>query len=118
MLSKKMENTAWNKHWIPFCNEYGLPDFVADGDPNRAGIMASFVLTLANKGTLVYSSMQGYLWAVVNEHLSKGHASPLANVRDWKLFMHAVQVECHEPSEPRKMVPWVAFTTFFRLSAC
>jgi len=107
-------NTAWNKHWIPFCNEYGLPDFVADGDPNRAGIMASFVLTLANKGTLVYSSMQGYLWAVVNEHLSKGHASPLANVRDWKLFMHAVQVECHEPSEPRKMVPWVAFTTFFR----
>ena len=40
-------NTAWNKHWIPFCNEYDLPEFVVDGDPNRAGVMASFVLTLA-----------------------------------------------------------------------
>ena len=107
-------DTAWNNHWLPFCAQYDLDQFVANGDPNRAGIMASFILELANKGTLVFSTMQGYLWAVVSEHLSKGHASPLANVRDWKLFMHAVQVECHVPAEPRKMVPWLAFTTFFR----
>jgi len=91
-----------------------LETFVTNGDPNRAGIMASFILELANKGNLAFSTMQGYLWGVVSEHLGKGHASPLANVRDWKLFMHAVQVECHIPAEPRKMVPWLAFTTFFR----
>lgn len=62
--------------------------------------MASFVVTLGLAG-LVYATITNYVWCVVDKHKACGYASPLANVRDWGLFMKSVQVECHEPSEPR-----------------
>ena len=71
--------------------------------------MASFVLELVWKGNLVFKSIQGYVWGVVDHHLEHHYASPLSNVRDWAVFMHSVEVETHIPSEPRKMVGWSTF---------
>ena len=71
--------------------------------------MASFVLELVWKNNLVFKSIQGYVWAVVDHHLEHHYASPLSNVRDWAVFMHSVEVETHIPSEPRKMVGWATF---------
>ena len=97
--------SVWRVHWIPFCSKYGLSDFVPSGCTTRGGIMASFVAYMGIKG-LCYNTITNYLWAVVDKHKENGYGSPLGNIRDWNLFMRSVQVECHVPSEPRKMVPW------------
>ena len=70
--------------------------------------MASFVLFMS-AGQIAYSTITGYVWSVVDHHISNGYASPLANVRDWSHFMSAVQVETHVPAEPRRMFPWLLF---------
>ena len=101
--------TVWNRHWIPFCTLHNLEEFISSGNAKRGGIMASFVVTLGLAG-LVYGTITNYVWAVVDQHKANHYASPLANVRDWSLFMKSVQVECHEPSEPRLMVPWPVLT--------
>ena len=107
--SKSSIDTVWNKHWLPFCALHGLEEFIDSGNAKRGGIMASFVVTLGLAG-LVYATITNYVWCVVDKHKDCHYASPLANVRDWSLFMKSVQVECHEPSEPRIMVPWPVLT--------
>ena len=101
--------TAWTRHWSPFCDSHNLPYYVCSGSASRAGIMAAFVLHMVSKNSLRYSTIAGYVWAVVDKHISSGFASPLANVRDWAPFMHGVEVEIHEPAEPRLMLPWLLF---------
>ena len=99
--------TAVGKHWVPFCQLYDLSLQVASGSPNRGGIMASFIIYLANK-QLAYPTITSYLWGVVDHHLALGFASPLSTVRDWSTFMHSVEVETHTPADGRKMLPWRA----------
>ena len=106
--SQSTIKTARSKWWIPFCVEHGLEEFITSGHVHRGGIMASFVLSLA-KSNLAYSTITGYIWAIVDMHVTQGYASPLSNVRDWAMFMHSVEVEVHRPSEPRLMVPWLLF---------
>ena len=106
-------NTAWNKHWLPFCALHKLEDYVKSGDTERGGIMASFVVHLSRSG-MVYDTMVGYVWGVVDKHVSAGYASPLSNVRDWKVFMSSARVECHSPGTSRKMVPWNVFMGVLR----
>ena len=90
--SQSTISTAWNKHWLPFRLKYDLADYIESGDPNRGGEMASFVLELVLKQNLVFSSISGYVWGVVDKHLQSHRASPLTNVRDWTYFMHVVEV--------------------------
>ena len=90
--------TAVGKHWVPFCQLYDLSLQVASGSPNRGGIMASFIIYLANK-QLAYPTITSYLWGVVDHHLALGFASPLSTVRDWSTFMHSVEVETHTPAD-------------------
>ncbi len=71
--------------------------------------MASFVLYLVNSKRLKFSTITGYIWAVVDAHLSAGLASPVAMVRDWSNFVGAVEVEMGNDIEPRKMLPLVSF---------
>ena len=71
--------------------------------------MASFIVDMAATG-LVYGTITGYVWAIVDHHKESGYASPLSNVRDWGNFMNAVQVETHSPKEPRKLFPWKVLT--------
>ena len=107
--SQSTINTVWSKHWTPFCDLHSLAYFVPTGCPNRGGIMAAFLVTLATK-QLAYSTVHGYIWAVVEKHLQHGFASPLANVRDWAPLLHGVEVEIgHGGSEPRNMLPWLLF---------
>ena len=107
--SQSTISTALRKWWYPYCDKYELAYFVPDGCERRGAIMVGFVLFMANAGTMVYPTMQSYVWAVVDSHISNGYASPLSNVRDWKPFMHAVEVEWGHPSEPRRMIPWLLF---------
>jgi hypothetical protein len=97
--------TALKKWWIPFCNHYDLDLYIPSGDPRRAGIMASFVLYMVTHGHLKYGTMQGYIWGVVDHHLQHGRASPLTNVRDWRSFMSAVEIEDPHVPVARLMVP-------------
>lgn len=106
--SKSTITTARTKWWVPYRCQHGLEEFIPSGHPGRGGEMASFVLHLANH-SLAYSTITGYVWAVVDLHTSSGYASPLSNVRDWAIFMHSVEVEVHRPSEPRRMLPWYLF---------
>ena len=107
--SRDTIGTALRKWWRPYCAKYELTEFIPSGHPHRGAIMAGFVLFMAAPGSIVYSTMTGYVWAVVDTHLSNGYASPLSNVRDWKPFMHSCEVEWGRPSEPRRMVPWLLF---------
>ena len=100
--------TALRKWWGPFTERWELPEFIITGDPKRGGIMASFVCYMASGG-IVYSTIMGYVWAVIDHHTSNGYASPLSNVRDWGHFTSAVEVETHVPAEPRRMFPWLIF---------
>ena len=106
--SKSTISTALNKWWQPYCDKYELDYMVPTGHCHRGAIMAGFVLYMST-GAIVYSTMQGYVWAICDNHLSQGHASPLTNVRDWRMFMHSCEVEWGKPSQPRKMVPWLLF---------
>ena len=102
--------TALTKWWRPFCDRWERASYYVDsGDPHRGGIMASFILHMVDDGTIKYSTITGYLWAVVDAHISHGYASPLSNVRDWSQFMHAVEVEIHVPTKGRTMFPWLLF---------
>ena len=101
--------TALKVWWLPFCSKWELPAFVATGALDRGGIMASFVLHMVESQKIVYSTMQGYLWAVCEHHIKNGYASPLSNIRDWAPFMHSVEVEVHTPTKGRTMVPWLLF---------
>ena len=105
--SQSSIQTALRKWWRPFCTKYNLEFFVPTGCAERGGIMASFVLAMSK--SLMYGTITGYVWCVVDEHISNGYASPLANVRDWTQFMNALEVEIHTPSEPRRMFPWLLF---------
>ena len=107
--SRDCISTALRKWWKPYCNMYELTEFIPSGHPHRGAIMAGFVLFMATPGSIVYSTMTGYVWAVVDHHVSHGYASPLSNVRDWKPFMHSCEVEWGKPSEPRRMLPWLLF---------
>ena len=107
--SQSTIKTALTKWWWPFCNKWELPLFVATGALDRGGVMASFVLHMVETQKVVYSTIQGYLWAVCEHHIKNGYASPLSNVRDWSPFMHAVEVEIHTPTTGRTMVPWLLF---------
>lgn len=71
--------------------------------------MAGFVLYMVSANSIRYGTITGYVWAVVDKHISMGYASPLSNVRDWAPFMHGVEVEIHVPTEPRLMLPWLLF---------
>ena len=106
--SKSTINTALTKWWEPYCDKYELGYFVPTAHRNRGAIMAGFVLFMSC-GDIVYSTMQGYVWAVCDHHISSGYASPLCNVRDWKPFVHSAEVEWGKPSVPRRMVPWLLY---------
>ena len=71
--------------------------------------MASFVLYMVTHGHLKYGTLQGYIWGVVDHHIQHGHASPLTNVRDWRSFMSAVEIEDPHIPVARLMVPWLLF---------
>jgi hypothetical protein len=80
--SKSTINTAVSKHWLPFVEAHGLPEFIPSGHYKRGSIMAAWVATMVSLG-LVYSTISGYVWGVVDHHLTNHYASPVANVRDW-----------------------------------
>lgn len=111
--SQSTITTAVNKHWLPFVEQHHLDEYIPSASYKRGSIMAAFVITLALAG-LAYSTICGYVWGVTDWHLAAHHASPIANVRDWSLFMRAVEVQTSRPHEPRKMLPWKAFISFFK----
>jgi hypothetical protein len=106
--SKSTISTAVTKHWLPFTEAHGLPEFIPSGHYRRGSIMAGFVATLVSLG-LVFSTISGYVWGIVDHHLTNHYASPIANVRDWGSFMSAVQVQSFVPAQPRKMLPFELF---------
>ena len=103
--------TAINKHWLPFLLRYGRDeDFIANGDPDRGGIMASFSIDLWKIGGLAFGTIQGYVWAVCEAHLQSGFSSPLDNVQDWGTWMKSLEVQAFVPGEPHAMLEFDLFT--------
>ena len=107
--SKSTIKTAWSKHWEPFCAHYELDLYIPSGSPRRGAIMSTFILYMCDHAHLKFKTLQGYIWAIVDSHLSAGYASPLANVRDWGHFMRGIEFEVDSSVEPRLMVPWLLF---------
>ena len=98
--------TVMAKHYKPFRQLHGLEEFIINGHPDRGGQMASFVVDLVKKN-LAYSTIKGYIWAVVDAHTRNGYISPLTSVYDWAHFMQGVDVCIGDDKSPqgRKQIP-------------
>eukprot|EP00966_Prymnesium_polylepis_P023372 538061-Prymnesium_polylepis.1 len=67
--------------------------------------MAAFVTDMLDDTSLVYSSIEGYVWGVREWHKLQFELDPIRGVAGWDEFMAAIKVLSWVPAEPRKETP-------------
>ena len=92
-------------HWKKVCDTHGWPYLLPTDFDGRGGRLAAFVLYLTDDTELVYSSIDSYVWGLVNWQKLQGQPDPRLGVENWTDFMMSVKVLTHVPHEPRKEIP-------------
>jgi hypothetical protein len=86
------------------CSAYGWERVLRTDDPLRGGKLAAFVLHMTTKTTLVYGSIENYVWGVRVWMQSQMVVDPIMGVLFWPNFMQAIKVLTWVPGEPRRAV--------------
>ena len=102
--SMRSVNSAY-AHWKPVADEFGWDYIIPSDDPERGGKLAAFVLHLMDDTSLVYASIQNYVWGLRQYMMLQRQTDPCMNVRHWSEFMQGVAVYTVVPVEPRRAIP-------------
>ena len=103
--SMRTVNGAANK-WLTFADSKGYaPGPIKTDDPKRGSMLASFVISLVENTSLVWSSISNYVWGLRQWHGLQREADPVMGVMQWNEFMKAVKVASWVAGEPRRRVP-------------
>ena len=93
------------KIWTAVCALYAFDPVIATDDPFRGGMAAALVLYMVSDTSLVWASIENYVWAWREWMVLQRQGDPISGVMGWDRFMDAVKVLTIVPSEPRRMMP-------------
>ena len=111
VMDNRLSSSSWRTVsagvaiWGTVCAAYGWERVLRTDDPLRGGKLAAFVLHMTTKTTLVYGSIENYVWGVRVWMQSQMVVDPLMGVLFWPSFMQAIKVLTWVPGEPRRAVP-------------
>ena len=111
VMDNRLSSSSWRTVsagvaiWGTVCAAYGWERVLRTDDPLRGGKLAAFVLHMTTKTTLVYGSIENYVWGVRVWMQSQMVVDPLMGVLFWTQFMQAIKVLTWVPGEPRRAVP-------------
>ena len=103
--SSRAHVDAAAKRWCNFCEERSWEPLLDDGDAERGGKLAAWVISMVDDTELVFKSIVNYVWGMRTWHTLQGRSDPAMGVRSWREFMRGVAVLTAVPSEPRAQVP-------------
>ena len=111
VMDNRLSSSSWRTVsagvaiWGAVCAAYGWERVLRTDDPLRGGKLAAFVLHMTTKTTLVYGSIENYVWGVRVWMQSQMVVDPIMGVLFWPNFMQAIKVLTWVPGEPRRAVP-------------
>ena len=111
VMDNRLSSSSWRTVsagvaiWSTVCAAYGWERVLRTDDPLRGGKLAAFVLHMTTKTTLVYGSIENYVWGVRVWMQSQMVVDPIMGVLFWPNFMQAIKVLTWVPGEPRRAVP-------------
>ena len=111
VMDNRLSSSSWRTVsagvaiWGTVCAAYGWERVLRTDDPLRGGKLAAFVLHMTTKTTLVYGSIENYVWGVRVWMQSQMVVDPIMGVLFWPNFMQAIKVLTWVPGEPRRAVP-------------
>ena len=89
------------KIWFAVCALHSFDYVLATDDPMRGGAVAAFVLYMVSDTTLVWASIENYVWAWREWMVLQRQGDPIMGVMHWDRFINAVKVLTIVPNEPR-----------------
>ena len=111
VMDNRLSSSSWRTVsagvaiWTTVCSLYGWERILRTDDPRRGGKLAAFVLHMTTTTTLVYGTIEQYVWGVRVWMQSQMVVDPLMGVLFWATFMQAIKVLTWVPGEPRRAVP-------------
>jgi len=111
VMDNRLSSSSWRTVsagvaiWTTVCSLYGWERILRTDDPRRGGKLAAFVLHMTTTMTLVYGTIEQYVWGVRVWMQSQMVVDPLMGVLFWATFMQAIKVLTWVPGEPRRAVP-------------
>ena len=93
------------RFWFATCALYSFDVIVETDDPCRGGRAVAFVLYMMTDTSLVWASIENYIWAWREWMVLQRQADPVMGVMNWDRFLAAVRVLTAVPSEPRLALP-------------
>ena len=97
------------KIWCAVCLLYEFDPIIETDDSLRGGKCAAFVLYMMADTSLVWASIENYVWAWREWMVLQRQADPVMGVMTWDRFLDAVRVLTIVPTEPRRMLPLADF---------
>ena len=89
VMDNRLSSSSWRTVsagvaiWGTVCAAYGWERVLRTDDPLRGGKLAAFVLHMTTKTTLVYGSIENYVWGVRVWMQSQMVVDPLMGVLFW-----------------------------------
>ena len=93
------------KIWVTVCTLYSFDPIINTDSPLRGGQAAAFVLYMVADTSLVWASIENYVWAWREWMVLQKQADPVMGIMSWDRFMDAVKVLTIVPGEPRLALP-------------
>ena len=102
--SMRTVNAGYGR-WVAVAEEYGWDHIMVTDDSHRGAKLVAFVLTMLRDTSLVFDSINSYVWGCRSMMKLQHQADPVMGVQGWTDFMAAVKVLSFVPHEPRREIP-------------
>ena len=111
MLDHRLSDSSWRtvqggmKIWKEVAAQERWSTILHTDDPDRGPKMVTFVCHMLQDTSLVWGSIESYVWGVRTWMMLQHQADPLMGVLGWQHFAKAAKLLSWVPYEPRKRIP-------------
>ena len=111
MLDNRLSDSSWRtvqggmNIWKEVAAHERWSTILHTDDPDRGPKMVTFVCHMLQDTSLVWGSIESYVWGVRTWMMLQHQADPLMGVLGWQHFAKAAKLLSWVPYEPRKRVP-------------
>ena len=111
MLDNRLSDSSWRtvqggmKIWKEVAEQERWSTILHTDDPDRGPKLVTFVCHMLQDTSLVWGSIESYVWGVRTWMMLQHQADPLMGVLGWQHFAKAARILSWVPNEPRKRVP-------------
>ena len=111
MLDNRLSDSSWRtvqggmKIWKEVAEQERWSTILHTDDPDRGPKLVTLVCHMLQDTTLVWGSIESYVWGVRTWMMLQHQADPLMGVLGWQHFAKAAKLLSWVPYEPRKRVP-------------